>query len=109
MHRLDAPIEVVGVSFSPTMPPSLGTLCLREFPEATPQAIPGQGSRLDAPIEVVGVAFSPTPLPLTLAVLPRPQSVAVVEPKRVTLKLPDFGTPAKPQAPVNPASRRPSA
>src|SRR5882724_4750979 len=32
--------------------------------------------------------WGPTPLPLTLAVLPRPQSVAVVEPKQVTLKLP---------------------
>jgi hypothetical protein len=48
--------------------------------------------------------WGPTPLPLTLAVLPRPQSVAVVEPKRVTLKLPDFGEPYRPQAPVNPAT-----
>jgi hypothetical protein len=48
--------------------------------------------------------WGPTPLPLTLAVLPRPQSAAVVEPKQVTLKLPDFSAPAKPQAPVNPAS-----
>jgi uncharacterized protein YcbK (DUF882 family) len=48
--------------------------------------------------------WGPTPLPLTLAVLPRPQSAAVVEPKQVTLKLPDFSTPSKPQAPVNPAS-----
>ena len=48
--------------------------------------------------------WGPTPLPLTLAVLPRPQSVAVVEPKQVTLKLPDFGEPRRPQVPVNPAS-----
>jgi hypothetical protein len=48
--------------------------------------------------------WGPTPLPLTLAVLPRPQSTAVVEPKRVTLKLPDFGEPYRPQAPVNPAT-----
>ena len=48
--------------------------------------------------------WGPTPLPLTLTVLPRPQSAAVLEPKQVTLKLPDFSVPAKPQAPVNPAS-----
>jgi hypothetical protein len=48
--------------------------------------------------------WGPTPLPLTLAVPTRPQSAAVVEPKQVTLKLPDFSTPAKPQAPVSPAS-----
>jgi hypothetical protein len=48
--------------------------------------------------------WGPTPLPLTLAVLPRPQSAAVVEPKRVTLKLPEFGEPYRPQAPVNPAT-----
>src|ERR1700730_14711373 len=48
--------------------------------------------------------WGPPPLPLSLSVLPRPQSAAVVEPKRVTLKLPDFGEPYRPQAPVNPAS-----
>jgi len=50
--------------------------------------------------------WGPTPLPLALSVLPRPQSSAVVEPKQVTLKLPDFGQPYRPQAPapVNPAS-----
>jgi hypothetical protein len=50
--------------------------------------------------------WGPTPLPLVLSVLPRPQSSAVVEPKQVTLKLPDFGQPYRPQAPapVNPAS-----
>jgi hypothetical protein len=48
--------------------------------------------------------WGPTPLPLALSVLPRPQSAAVVEPKQVTLKLPDFGEPYRPQAPVNPAS-----
>ena len=48
--------------------------------------------------------WGPTPLPLTLSALPRPQSVAAVEPKRVTLKLPDFGEPYRPQAPLNPAS-----
>jgi len=48
--------------------------------------------------------WGPTPLPLSLSVLPRPQSSAVVEPKQVTLKLPDFGQPYPPQAPVNPAS-----
>jgi hypothetical protein len=48
--------------------------------------------------------WGPTPLPLVLSVLPRPQSAAVVEPKQVTLKLPDFGQPYRPQAPVNPAS-----
>jgi hypothetical protein len=48
--------------------------------------------------------WGPTPLPLVLSVLPRPQSAAVVEPKQVTLKLPDFGEPYRPQAPVNPAS-----
>jgi hypothetical protein len=48
--------------------------------------------------------WGPTPLPLSLSVLPRPQSVTVVEPERVTLKLPDFGEPYRPQAPVNPAS-----
>jgi hypothetical protein len=48
--------------------------------------------------------WGPTPLPLSLSVLPRPQSAAVVEPKQVTLKLPDFGEPYRPQAPVNPAS-----
>jgi hypothetical protein len=48
--------------------------------------------------------WGPTPLPLTLAMLPRPQSAAVVEPKRVTLKLPDVGEPYRPQAPVNPAT-----
>jgi hypothetical protein len=48
--------------------------------------------------------WGPTPLPLVLSVLPRPQSAAVVEPKLVTLKLPDFGEPYRPQAPVNPAS-----
>ena len=48
--------------------------------------------------------WGPTPLSLSLAVLPRPQSSAVVEPKRVTLKLPDLGQPYRPQAPVNPAT-----
>jgi hypothetical protein len=48
--------------------------------------------------------WGPTPLPLSLSVLPRPQSAAVVEPKQVTLKLPDFGEPYRPQAPVSPAS-----
>jgi hypothetical protein len=48
--------------------------------------------------------WAPTLLPLSLSVLPRPQSSAVVEPKQVTLKLPDFGEPYRPQAPVNPAS-----
>ena len=48
--------------------------------------------------------WGPTLLPLSLSVLPRPQSVTVVEPKRVTLKLPDFDEPYRPQAPVNPAS-----
>jgi hypothetical protein len=48
--------------------------------------------------------WGPTPLPLVLSVLPRPQSAAVVEPKQITLKLPDFGEPYRPQAPVNPAS-----
>jgi len=48
--------------------------------------------------------WGPTPLPLSLSVLPRPQSSTVVEPKQVTLKLPDFGQPYPPQAPVNPAS-----
>jgi hypothetical protein len=48
--------------------------------------------------------WGPTPLPLVLSVLPRPQSAAVVEPKLVTLKLPDFGEPYRPRAPVNPAS-----
>jgi hypothetical protein len=46
--------------------------------------------------------WGPTPLPLTI--LPRPQSIAVVEPKSVTLKLPDIGVPARPQAPRNPAT-----
>jgi hypothetical protein len=48
--------------------------------------------------------WGPTPLPLVLSVLPRPQSAAVMEPKQVTLKLPDLGEPFRPQAPVNPAS-----
>jgi hypothetical protein len=48
--------------------------------------------------------WGPTPLPLALSVLPRPQSSPVIEPKQVTLKLPDFGQPYRPQAPVNPAS-----
>jgi len=48
--------------------------------------------------------WGPTPLPLSLSVLPRPQSAAVVEPKQVTLKLPDFGEPYRPQAPVNPTT-----
>jgi hypothetical protein len=48
--------------------------------------------------------WGPTPLPLVLSVLPRPQSSAVVEPKQVTLKLPDFSEPKRPQAPVNPAT-----
>jgi hypothetical protein len=48
--------------------------------------------------------WGPTPLPFSLSVLPRPQSTAAVEPKQVTLKLPDFSMPAKPRAPVNPAS-----
>src|SRR5580700_3747014 len=48
--------------------------------------------------------WGPTPLPLVLSVLPRPQSPAVVEPKQVTLKLPDFSEPKRPQAPVNPAT-----
>ena len=48
--------------------------------------------------------WSPTPLPLSLSVLPRPQSTAIVEPKQVTLKLPDFSEPYRPQAPVNPAT-----
>jgi hypothetical protein len=48
--------------------------------------------------------WGPTPLPLVLSVLPRPQSPAVVEPKQVTLKLPDFSGPTHPQAPVNPAT-----
>jgi hypothetical protein len=48
--------------------------------------------------------LGPTPLSLSLSVLPRPQSTAVVEPKMVTLKLPDFSEPLRPQAPVNPAT-----
>ena len=48
--------------------------------------------------------WGPTPLPLVLSVLPRPQSSAVVEPKQVTLKLPDFSEPKRPPAPVNPAT-----
>jgi hypothetical protein len=48
--------------------------------------------------------WGPTPLSLSLSILPRPQSAAVVEPKQVTLKLPDFGEPYRPQAPVNPVS-----
>jgi hypothetical protein len=48
--------------------------------------------------------WGPTPLPLVLSVLPRPQTSAVVEPKQVTLKLPDFSEPKRPQAPVNPAT-----
>jgi hypothetical protein len=48
--------------------------------------------------------WGPTPLPLSLAVLPRPQSAAVAEPKQVTLTLPDFGEPSRPQPPVNPAT-----
>jgi hypothetical protein len=48
--------------------------------------------------------LGPTPLPLSLSVLPRPQSPAVVEPKQVTLKLPDFSEPLRPRAPVNPAT-----
>jgi hypothetical protein len=48
--------------------------------------------------------WGPTPLPLALSVMPRPQSLAVVEPKQVTLKLPDFSEPKHPQAPVNPAT-----
>ena len=48
--------------------------------------------------------WGPTPLPLVLSVLPRAQSVAVVEPKQATLKLPDFSVPLAPPAPVNPAS-----
>jgi hypothetical protein len=48
--------------------------------------------------------WGPTPLPLVLAGLPRAQSAAVVEPKQVTLKLPDFSVPLAPQAPVSPAS-----
>jgi hypothetical protein len=48
--------------------------------------------------------WGPTPLPLVLSVLPRPQSSAVVEPKQVALKLPDFSEPKRPQAPVNPAT-----
>ncbi|HEY6255403.1 MAG TPA: hypothetical protein VIY51_06370 [Xanthobacteraceae bacterium] len=43
-------------------------------------------------------------LPLSLAIMPRPQSAAVVEPKLATLKLPDLSIPARPQAPVNPAT-----
>src|SRR3984893_8195599 len=42
--------------------------------------------------------WGPTLLPLSLSVLPRPQSSAVVEPKQVTLKLPDFGEPYRSQA-----------
>ena len=48
--------------------------------------------------------WGPTPLALSLSVLPRPQSAAVVEPKQVTLKLPDFGELPRPQAPVNPVT-----
>jgi hypothetical protein len=48
--------------------------------------------------------WGPTPLPLVLAIMPRPQSPAVIEPKQVTLKLPDFTEPKPPQAPVNPAT-----
>jgi hypothetical protein len=48
--------------------------------------------------------WGPTPLPLALSVLPRPQSSAVLEPKQVTLKLPDFSEPYRPPAPVNPAT-----
>ncbi len=47
-----------------------------------------------------------TPLSITLSSLPRPQSAAVVEPKQITLKLPDLGPlfrPA-PQVPVAPAT-----
>jgi hypothetical protein len=48
--------------------------------------------------------WGPTPLPLTLSVLTRPQSSAVLEPKQVTLKLPDLSEPYRPPAPVNPAT-----
>src|SRR5258708_4097799 len=48
--------------------------------------------------------WGPTPLPLALSILPRPQSSAVVEPKQVTLKLPDFSEPKRLPAPVNPAT-----
>jgi hypothetical protein len=48
--------------------------------------------------------WGPTPLPLVMSVRPRAQSAAVVEPKQVTLKLPDLSEPYRPQAPVNPAS-----
>jgi hypothetical protein len=48
--------------------------------------------------------WGPTPLPLALSVLPRPQSSTVLEPKQVTLKLPDFSEPYRPQAPLNPAT-----
>jgi hypothetical protein len=48
--------------------------------------------------------WGPTPLPLVLAVLPRPQTSAALEPKQVTLKLPDFSEPKRPQAPVNPTT-----
>jgi hypothetical protein len=48
--------------------------------------------------------WGPTRLPLSLSMLPRPQSPAVVEPKSATLKLPDFSIPMRPQAPINPAT-----
>jgi hypothetical protein len=48
--------------------------------------------------------WGPTPLSLSLSVLPRPQSAALVVPKQITLKLPDLGEPFRPQAPVNPAT-----
>ncbi|HLH97860.1 MAG TPA: hypothetical protein VKW08_22350 [Xanthobacteraceae bacterium] len=48
--------------------------------------------------------WGPTPLQLSLSVLPRPQSMASVEPKPVTLKLPDLSLPERPRAPVNPAT-----
>jgi hypothetical protein len=48
--------------------------------------------------------WGPTPLPLVMSVLPQPQSAAVVEPKQVTLKVPDLSEPYRPRAPVNPAS-----
>lgn len=48
--------------------------------------------------------WGPTPLPLSLSMLPRPQSIAAVVPKPVTLKLPDLSIPERPHAPVNPST-----
>ncbi len=50
--------------------------------------------RISGPTASFGLGFAP-----------RPQSVAVVEPKQVTLKLPDLSIPERtPHAPVNPAT-----